>query len=183
MTNQNKKRGSPPKTSRRHCSGQAPRSSRRWPAGREEAARGRRLDLRAEARRLRGTDHQGRAASRASIQKEQGPHRDVSGVAAAGQRLNADQAVVDGEIVALDAQGSPSFQALQHRGSHPGHQIVFYAFDLLHLDGMDLTGERLRCGEPTCNGEGSLEERLALIELRSQETHLPRSESRSVAPS
>ena len=65
------------------------------------------------------------------------------GIAAAGLRLNADQAVVDGEIVALDAQGSPSFQALQHRGSHPGHQIVFYAFDLLHLDGKDLTGEPL----------------------------------------
>jgi DNA ligase D-like protein (predicted ligase) len=65
------------------------------------------------------------------------------GIAAAGSRLNADQAVVDGEIVALDAQGSPSFQALQHRGSHPGHQIVFYAFDLLHLDGRDLTAEPL----------------------------------------
>jgi bifunctional non-homologous end joining protein LigD len=45
--------------------------------------------------------------------------------------------VVDGEIVALDAQ------ALQHRGSHPGHQIVFYALDLLHLDGKDLTAEPL----------------------------------------
>ena len=56
------------------------------------------------------------------------------GIAAAGLRLKADQAVVDGEIVALDAQGSPSFQALQHRGSHPGHQIVFYAFDLLHFE-------------------------------------------------
>jgi bifunctional non-homologous end joining protein LigD len=65
------------------------------------------------------------------------------GVVAAGQRLNADQAVIDGEIVALDPQGSPSFQALQHRGSHPAHQIVFYAFDLLHLDGKDLTGEPL----------------------------------------
>ena len=65
------------------------------------------------------------------------------GIAAAGSRLNADQAVVDGEIVALDAQGSPSFQALQHRGSHPGHQIVFYAFDLLHLNGTDLTGQPL----------------------------------------
>jgi len=64
-------------------------------------------------------------------------------LAAAGRRLDADQAVIDGEIVALDAQGSPSFQALQHRGSHRGHQIVFYAFDLLHLDGEDLTGEPL----------------------------------------
>ena len=61
------------------------------------------------------------------------------GIAAAGLRLNADQAVVDGEIVALGGQGSPSFQAFQHRGSHAGHQIVFYAFDLLHLDGKDLS--------------------------------------------
>jgi ATP-dependent DNA ligase len=43
---------------------------------------------------------------------------------AAGLKLNADQAVVDSEIVALDA-GSASFQALQHRGSHTGRQIVF----------------------------------------------------------
>ena len=31
------------------------------------------------------------------------------GIAAAGSRLNADQGVVDGELVALDAQGSPSW--------------------------------------------------------------------------
>ena len=46
-------------------------------------------------------------------------------LAAAGLKLNADQAVVDGEIVALDVQGRPSFQALQHRGSHPEHQVVY----------------------------------------------------------
>ena len=60
-------------------------------------------------------------------------------VAAAALRLNARSAVIDGEIVAVDAGGRPSFQALQHRGAHPGHVIVFYAFDLLHLDGADLT--------------------------------------------
>jgi DNA ligase D-like protein (predicted ligase) len=49
-------------------------------------------------------------------------------------------AVVDGEIVAVDANGHPSFQALQHRAAHPGHTILFYAFDLLHLDGKTLTG-------------------------------------------
>jgi DNA ligase D-like protein (predicted ligase) len=65
-------------------------------------------------------------------------------VAAAGRRLHAKQAVVDGEIVAVDANGRPSFQALQHRAAHPGHAIVFYAFDLLHLNGADLTGEPLR---------------------------------------
>jgi bifunctional non-homologous end joining protein LigD len=64
-------------------------------------------------------------------------------VAAAGLKLNADQAFVDGEIVALDLQGRPSFQALQRRGSHPDNQIVFYAFDLLYLDGKDRTDEPL----------------------------------------
>jgi bifunctional non-homologous end joining protein LigD len=60
-------------------------------------------------------------------------------VTAAAQRLKADSAVIDGEIVAVDASGRPSFQALQHRGAHPGFAVVFYAFDLLHLDGQDLT--------------------------------------------
>ena len=31
----------------------------------------------------------------------------------------------------------------QHRGSHPAHQIAFCAFDLLHLDGKDLTSQPL----------------------------------------
>ena len=65
-------------------------------------------------------------------------------VAAAARRLTAAQATLDGEIVALDAAGRPSFQALQHRAAHPGHAIVFYAFDLLHLDGRDLTGAPLQ---------------------------------------
>jgi bifunctional non-homologous end joining protein LigD len=60
-------------------------------------------------------------------------------VAAAATGIAASAAVIDGEIVAVDAQGRPSFQALQHRGAHPGHAVVFYAFDLLHVDGRDLT--------------------------------------------
>jgi bifunctional non-homologous end joining protein LigD len=60
-------------------------------------------------------------------------------IAAAGRRMLANQAVVDGEVVAVDGDGRPSFQALQHRSAHPRHAIVFYAFDLLHLDGDDLT--------------------------------------------
>ena len=47
--------------------------------------------------------------------------------AAAGMR--ARQAIVDGEIVAVGADGRPSFQALQHRSAHPTHVPVFYAFD------------------------------------------------------
>jgi bifunctional non-homologous end joining protein LigD len=65
------------------------------------------------------------------------------GIAAAARRLAAQQATVDGEVVAVDAKGRPSFQALQHRSGHAGFTIVFYAFDLLHLNGRDLTGEPL----------------------------------------
>jgi bifunctional non-homologous end joining protein LigD len=65
------------------------------------------------------------------------------GVAAAGRRLSARTAVVDGEVVAVDANGRPSFQALQHRSAHSGHIVTFYAFDLLHLDGRDLKDEPL----------------------------------------
>jgi len=57
--------------------------------------------------------------------------------------LRADSAVVDGEIVALDSDGRPSFQVLQHRSEHANHHIVYYAFDLLHLNGADLIGEPL----------------------------------------
>jgi bifunctional non-homologous end joining protein LigD len=63
---------------------------------------------------------------------------------AAGLRLHAQSAVVDGEVVAVDASGRPSFQALQHRSAHPGHTVVFYAFDLLHLDGEDLARQPLK---------------------------------------
>jgi DNA ligase D-like protein (predicted ligase) len=61
------------------------------------------------------------------------------GIVSAAARLRAATAVVDGEIVAVDGQGRPSFQALQNRGSFPQHTIVFYAFDLLHVDGKDIT--------------------------------------------
>jgi bifunctional non-homologous end joining protein LigD len=62
-------------------------------------------------------------------------------VTSAASRLGANQAVIDGEIVALDERGRPAFQALQHRSSHLEHQIVFYAFDVLHVEGCDITGE------------------------------------------
>jgi bifunctional non-homologous end joining protein LigD len=65
------------------------------------------------------------------------------GVAAAALKLKPDQVVLDGEIVALDPDGRPSFQSLQHSSSHPTHHIVYYAFDVLHLDGRDTTGEPL----------------------------------------
>ncbi|HEY5895235.1 MAG TPA: non-homologous end-joining DNA ligase [Chthoniobacterales bacterium] len=50
----------------------------------------------------------------------------------------ARTAVLDGEIVALDSEGRPSFQALQARELGTERPpLLFYVFDLLHLDAED----------------------------------------------
>jgi bifunctional non-homologous end joining protein LigD len=49
-------------------------------------------------------------------------------------------AVLDGEIVVLDDRGRPDFQRLQHYAASPAGRLVYCVFDLLHLDGRDLTG-------------------------------------------
>src|SRR2546421_3728936 len=66
-----------------------------------------------------------------------------------GKQVKAKEAILDGEIVALDRDGRPRFQLLQPRvgRKHQGDvealvgssQIVYYAFDLLYIDGYDLT--------------------------------------------
>jgi len=67
---------------------------------------------------------------------------DFPSVATAVGKLGARQSAVDGEIVAFDEQGRPSFQQLQHR-SAKGTAIRLFAFDLLHLDGIDLLKQPL----------------------------------------
>ena len=62
--------------------------------------------------------------------------------------IKARTAVLDGEVVALDDEGRPSFSLMQQRtgfrsGKHrlPGRKdlpILYYVFDLLYLDGYDL---------------------------------------------
>jgi bifunctional non-homologous end joining protein LigD len=55
--------------------------------------------------------------------------------------LGVEDAIIDGEIVAPDDKGRSSFQLLQ--GFDMGlvrPPIVFYAFDLLRLNGKDLQG-------------------------------------------
>jgi bifunctional non-homologous end joining protein LigD len=69
--------------------------------------------------------------------------RTYPGIATAAAALRVTSAVIDGELVAVDPSGRPSFQALQHRRAHPRHAIAFYAFDLLYLDGKDLTSRPL----------------------------------------
>jgi bifunctional non-homologous end joining protein LigD len=64
-------------------------------------------------------------------------------VAAVG-RLPVNNAVLDGEVVALRDDGTTDFQDLQNafRDSSSA-QLVYYIFDLLYLDGVDLRGEAL----------------------------------------
>src|SRR5262249_23099634 len=53
-----------------------------------------------------------------------------------------DETVVDGEIVALDEDGRPSFNALQNYGSSK-IPLIYYLFDLPILSGHDLRKETL----------------------------------------
>jgi bifunctional non-homologous end joining protein LigD len=53
--------------------------------------------------------------------------------------LETESAVIDGEVVALDKNGRPSFQALQNGRLLPsGFRLMFLAFDLLSVHGNDL---------------------------------------------
>ena len=52
-------------------------------------------------------------------------------------------AILDGEIVALDEEGHPRFEWLFHRGKDGKGQLVYFVFDLLYLDGNDLRREPL----------------------------------------
>lgn len=63
--------------------------------------------------------------------------------------LSGRQAVLDGEVVALGRSGRPSFTRLQQRWPmrrRPGAELLrsvpvrFFAFDVIALDGRDLTG-------------------------------------------
>lgn len=58
---------------------------------------------------------------------------------AAFAALDCKEAVIDGEIVVLDAKGVSNFGKLQDALANGAqNKLVFYAFDLLHLDGWDL---------------------------------------------
>ena len=70
-------------------------------------------------------------------------HR-YSAVAAAVGKLPVRSAIVDGEVVAMESSGVSNFQALQNAmrdGS--SSKLVYFAFDLLYLDGEDLRPQPL----------------------------------------
>lgn len=72
--------------------------------------------------------------------------RDVTGeypqLHSLATELADHRVVLDGEVVVLDQSGVPSFAAMQNRGAGAG--TVFWAFDLLYLDGRSLLRARYR---------------------------------------
>jgi bifunctional non-homologous end joining protein LigD len=105
------------------------------------------------------------------------------------QFVKAQRAILDGEIVALDDEGRSSFSLMQQRtGFHPGKRrlprresvpVIYYAFDLLYLDGLDLRRvaleqrkqllkERIKVGGVIQFSDHYAEKGLALFEAAKQ---------------
>jgi bifunctional non-homologous end joining protein LigD len=104
-------------------------------------------------------------------------------LAAIAEGFKAKTAIIDGEIVAFDANGKPSFADIQPRiaGRKENlgqlmqtNPVTFFAFDIIYLDGYDLrnaalserrrvlsarlrSGEKLRLSEHFADGEKLLE--------------------------
>lgn len=72
------------------------------------------------------------------ISRKGNEYRRFNDLVAAISKLG-HEAVLDGEIVCLDDRGRPQFYDLLRRRGEP----IFYAFDLLWLDGEDLRARRL----------------------------------------
>lgn len=65
-------------------------------------------------------------------------------LAAEVARLPAESAWLDGEVVILDKNGFPDFNALQHAFDGSGTEsIIYFVFDLLYVAGKDLRNEPL----------------------------------------
>jgi ATP-dependent DNA ligase len=59
-------------------------------------------------------------------------------IAKAARGIPAKQAIIDGEICVQDDKGVTDFSALPAAIKSRPQDLVFFAFDLLHLDGVDL---------------------------------------------
>jgi bifunctional non-homologous end joining protein LigD len=80
------------------------------------------------------------------------------------RQLGARDAVLDGELVAFDDEGRPSFERLQQRIHQTSesvvrrrmksHPVTYVVFDLLYLDGRDLTAEPYRRRRERLEGLG-----------------------------
>jgi bifunctional non-homologous end joining protein LigD len=68
-------------------------------------------------------------------------------IAEAAGALRMRSFLIDGEAVACDGDGMPSFDRLRYRRADAS--VFLFAFDLLELDGQDLRGEPLEVRKAT----------------------------------
>jgi bifunctional non-homologous end joining protein LigD len=54
-----------------------------------------------------------------------------------------NETVIDGEIIAFDASGRPSFNLLQNHGSAPDTPLAYFVFDILMLAGKSVMDQSL----------------------------------------
>ena len=80
-----------------------------------------------------------RRSSRRSTSSRSTCANPFSAVVADASALPARSALIDGEVVVIDEDGRTNFQALQAAIKGAPRRLEFYAFDLLNLDGEDLT--------------------------------------------
>jgi bifunctional non-homologous end joining protein LigD len=78
-------------------------------------------------------------------------------IAAALTKVQANHLVIDEEVVVLDPHGVPDFAALHtDLSSRRSDRLLYYAFDLLYLDGFDLRAspllERKRASKAGASG-------------------------------
>jgi bifunctional non-homologous end joining protein LigD len=65
-------------------------------------------------------------------------------IAEAMGHIRATELILDGEVISADEKGAADFSALQDDLSKSRYdRMVYYAFDILHLDGYDLRSARL----------------------------------------
>jgi len=60
------------------------------------------------------------------------------GIIAGAHKLPCRSAIIDGEVIVQDGRGVSDFEALQAALRSKTTHLIFYAFDLLHLDAKDL---------------------------------------------
>lgn len=73
-------------------------------------------------------------------------------LAGLGKSFRGAPLIVDGEVVALDAEGKSSFQRLQNHGMTKGARVTFAVFDVLYAGGRDLRGEPLETRKEILEG-------------------------------
>src|SRR3954462_15467418 len=65
------------------------------------------------------------------------------GIVRSAAKLNCRSAILDGEVIVQDARGVSDFESLKAAIRWRPESLIFYGFDLLHLNDTDFRSEPL----------------------------------------